>query len=91
MASDDGSDAGILTEYVATRWYRAPEVMLNRKAYTKAIDVWSVGCIFAEMLVNRPLFPGRNYLNQLTLILGVLGTPSLDDMGTVNNERVRCI
>jgi serine/threonine protein kinase len=45
-------------EYVATRWYRAPEIMLNAKAYTMAIDVWSVGCILAEMLGERALFPG---------------------------------
>lgn len=48
-----------MTEYVATRWYRAPEVMLSFKEYTKAIDMWSVGCILAEMINGRPLFPGR--------------------------------
>ncbi|VDL95959.1 unnamed protein product [Schistocephalus solidus] len=51
---------GILTEYVATRWYRAPEIMLNSKGYTRSIDVWSVGCIFAEMFDSRPLFPGKH-------------------------------
>ncbi len=51
---------GMLTEYVATRWYRAPEIMLNSKGYTHAIDVWSVGCIFAEMIDGRPLFPGKH-------------------------------
>jgi mitogen-activated protein kinase 1/3 len=49
-----------MTEYVATRWYRAPEIMLTFKEYTKAIDVWSVGCILAEMLSGKPLFPGRD-------------------------------
>lgn len=49
------------------------------KEYTKAIDVWSVGCILAEMLSGKPLFPGRDYHHQLTLILGVLGTPTLED------------
>lgn len=62
-----------MTEYVATRWYRAPEIMLTFKQYTKAIDVWSVGCILAEMLSGKPLFPGRDYHHQLTLILDVLG------------------
>lgn len=51
---------GMLTEYVATRWYRAPEIMLSSKSYTKAIDIWSVGCIFGEMLNRRPLFPGKH-------------------------------
>lgn len=65
-----------IAEYVATRWYRAPEIMLNSKAYTQSIDVWSVGCIMAEMIGNRPLFPGKHYLNQLSLILNVVGSPS---------------
>ena len=46
------------TEYVVTRWYRAPEVMLARHEYNKAIDVWSVGCIMAELMDRKPLFPG---------------------------------
>ena len=49
-----------MTEYVATRWYRAPEVMLTFKEYTRAIDIWSVGCVLAEMLSGKPLFPGRD-------------------------------
>ncbi|VEL21235.1 unnamed protein product [Protopolystoma xenopodis] len=52
--------SGVLTEYVATRWYRAPEIMLTSKVYTKAIDIWSVGCILAEMLSHRVLFPGKH-------------------------------
>lgn len=51
---------GFMTEYVATRWYRAPEIMLTFKKYTSAIDVWSVGCIMAEMLLRKPLFPGKD-------------------------------
>lgn len=46
------------TEYVVTRWYRAPEVILNASEYTKALDIWSIGCIFAELLGRTPLFPG---------------------------------
>lgn len=57
-STDDNS--GFMTEYVATRWYRAPEIMLTFKEYTKAIDVWSVGCILAEMLSSKPLFPGKD-------------------------------
>ena len=48
----------ILTDYITTRWYRAPEVMTSWKEYTTAIDVWATGCIFAEMLLGKPLFPG---------------------------------
>jgi len=49
--------------YVVTRWYRAPEVILNASEYTKAVDIWSVGCIFAELLGRTPLFPGEDYLD----------------------------
>ena len=59
----------VMTEYVATRWYRAPELMLSVHQFTKGIDVWSAGCIFAEMLSRRPLFPGSNYLNQLQVCI----------------------
>ncbi|KAF8761848.1 Mitogen-activated protein kinase [Rhizoctonia solani] len=84
-----GTETGFMTEYVATRWYRAPEIMLTFKQYTKAIDVWSVGCILAEMLSGKPLFPGRDYHHQLTLILDVLGTPTLDEFYAITTRRSR--
>jgi mitogen-activated protein kinase 1/3 len=59
-AASSEDNSGFMTEYVATRWYRAPEIMLTFKEYTKAIDVWSVGCILAEMLSGKPLFPGKD-------------------------------
>ena len=70
VADPEHDHTGFLTEYVATRWYRAPEIMLNSKGYTKSIDIWSVGCILAEMISNRPIFPGKHYLDQLNHILG---------------------
>uniref|UniRef100_A0A8C5Q1L7 Mitogen-activated protein kinase n=1 Tax=Leptobrachium leishanense TaxID=445787 RepID=A0A8C5Q1L7_9ANUR len=78
-----------MTEYVATRWYRAPELMLSLHEYTQAIDMWSVGCIFAEMLGRRQLFPGKNYIHQLQLIMTVLGTPSNQVIRAIGAERVR--
>lgn len=63
--------------------------MLTFKEYTKAIDVWSVGCILAEMLSGKPLFPGRDYHHQLTLILDVLGTPTMDDFYGIKSRRAR--
>merc|ERR1719505_169903 len=89
VADPDHDHTGILTEYVATRWYRAPEIMLNSKGYTKSIDIWSVGCILAEMLMNKPLFPGKHYLDQLNMILDVLGTPSSDTLQFIKNEKAR--
>uniref|UniRef100_A0A4W5LS86 mitogen-activated protein kinase n=1 Tax=Hucho hucho TaxID=62062 RepID=A0A4W5LS86_9TELE len=89
VADPDHDHTGFLTEYVATRWYRAPEIMLNSKGYTKSIDIWSVGCILAEMLSNRPIFPGKHYLDQLNHILGVLGSPSQEDLNCIINIKAR--
>lgn len=68
-----------ITEYVVTRWYRAPEILLSQAEYKKAIDIWSIGCIFAELLTRYPLFKGEHYLNQIEYIVVVLGTPDEND------------
>lgn len=73
------------TEYVVTRWYRAPEVILNASQYSKAIDIWSVGCILAELLGRTPLFPGEDFLDQVQRIISVLGTPNFEDMKYIGN------
>jgi len=78
-----------LTEYVVTRWYRAPEIMLACREYTKAIDVWAVGCIFAELLGRKPLFPGEDYIHQLQLITDVLGTPEEADLDFIKSEKAK--
>eukprot|EP00210_Caulerpa_lentillifera_P000317 g310.t1 len=78
------------TDYVATRWYRAPELCGSFFAkYSSAIDIWSVGCIFAEVLLGKPLFPGRNVVHQLELITDQLGTPPPEVIAKVKNERAR--
>ena len=66
---------GGMTGYVATRWYRAPEIMLNWGSYTKAMDMWSVGCILAELMTGRPLFPGQDHMDHLNKICLLLGKP----------------
>ncbi|XP_032455209.1 cyclin-dependent kinase 20 [Nasonia vitripennis] len=63
---------------VATRWYRAPELLYGARFYTAAIDMWAVGCIFGEMLNNSPLFPGESDIEQLAIVLGHLGSPTAE-------------
>jgi serine/threonine protein kinase len=69
----------ILTDYVATRWYRPPELLLEAREYETNVDVWSVGCIFAEMIKRKPFLPGGDSHIQLDLICENFGTPSPDD------------
>jgi len=76
-------------ELVATRWYRAPEGLLSSGNYTTAVDIWSVGCILAELLGRRVLFPGRTEEEQIELILHVLGTPSPEETKVLQDETYR--
>jgi len=78
-----------LTEYVVTRWYRAPEVMCACHEYDHKLDVWSVGCILAELMGRKPLFPGKDYIDQMNLIFAVLGTPNDEDMKSITNDKAR--
>jgi cyclin-dependent kinase-like len=61
------------TDYVATRWYRAPELLVGDTEYGKPVDVWATGCIFAEILTGQPLFPGDTDIDQLYRIMKCLG------------------
>jgi serine/threonine protein kinase len=79
-AGEEGLEGSLMTEYVVTRWYRAPELLLSIGSYSSAIDVWSCGCILAELLGRQPLFRGKHYKHQLELIVSVLGTPSQSEM-----------
>src|SRR5213592_3640167 len=98
---DPEQNAGYMTEYVATRWYRAPEIMLSFQSYTKAsipfpltllifsVDLWSVGCILAELLGGRPFFKGRDYVDQLNQILHYLGTPNEETLSRIGSPRAQ--
>jgi len=77
-----------LTELVVTLWYRAPELVANSH-YNSSIDLWAAGCIFAEMLLRRPLFPGRDHLHQLQLITDIMGTPTESDIRTIRGAYAR--
>jgi len=69
------AEGSVLTDYVATRWYRAPEIILGSTAYTKAVDMWAMGCIVAEMFTGKPLLAGSSTIDQLDKILDVCGKP----------------
>ena len=73
--------------YVVTRWYRAPELLVENSTYDQGIDIWSVGCILAECLGRKALLPGRDYLQQLRLIIETLGAPTPKDLKIIENPQ----
>lgn len=81
-------DAGVMTEHVVTRWYRAPELMLSADGnYTAAIDMWSVGCIFAELLGRNPLFAGKDFMETIRMQIDVLGTRPADELSYIRSDQ----
>ncbi|XP_042319600.1 mitogen-activated protein kinase 15-like isoform X3 [Sceloporus undulatus] len=84
IQADEGGPP--LTEYVATRWYRAPEILLASRRYTEGVDMWSLGCILGEMLLGKPLFPGSSTLNQIEQILRVVAPSSPEDVGAFHSD-----
>lgn len=70
---------GKLTDYVCTRWYRAPECVLKSKDYDEKVDIWAVGCVMAELIMLKPIFPGNNEFDQINTICKVMGTPRYDE------------
>ncbi|XP_077495198.1 p38b MAP kinase isoform X12 [Amblyomma americanum] len=78
-----------MTGYVATRWYRAPEIMLNWMHYNQTVDIWSVGCIMAELITGKTLFPGNDHIDQLMHIMSVTGTPDDSLLMKMTSEEAR--
>ena len=78
-----------LSEYVTTRWYRAPEVLLGVGKYGPAMDMWSVGCIFYELIMRKPLFPGKSTLNQLHVMVEKIGSPTEVDLAGITSIKQR--
>ena len=90
VSFNDAPSAIFWTDYVATRWYRAPELCGSFfTKYTPAIDIWSIGCIFTEMLTGKALFPGKNVVHQLDIMTYMLGTPSTETLSRIRNEQAR--
>ncbi|XP_012671151.2 mitogen-activated protein kinase 13 [Clupea harengus] len=78
-----------MTGYVVTRWYRAPEVILNWMHYTQTVDIWSVGCIMAEMINGKTLFKGKDYMDQITQIMKVTGVPGPDFIKKLDSQEAK--
>ncbi|PIO58916.1 kinase domain protein, partial [Teladorsagia circumcincta] len=77
-----------LTQYVATRWYRAPELLFSMIDYDTKVDMWSAGCIFAEMIMRRQIFPGKDGVSQVKMIVYYLGTPEERVMSQITSDIV---
>jgi serine/threonine protein kinase len=69
----DDKNSPNLTEYVSTRWYRAPELLVGSKIYDKSIDIWALGCMIPELISGSPLFPGNSNLEALAYVIKTLG------------------
>ena len=88
----DFGSAKVLTKgepnvaYICSRYYRAPELIFGATDYTTAIDVWSAGCVGAELLLGSPIFPGSSGVDQLVEIIKVLGTPTVEEMSAMNEN-----
>jgi len=83
---DSSGASPAMTDYVATRWYRAPEILVASSKYGTPVDLWSLGCIFAEMLGGTPAFTGKTTLNQIEKIVLFLGLPSEEDKADLKSE-----
>ncbi|KAL8202519.1 UNVERIFIED_CONTAM: Glycogen synthase kinase-3 alpha [Gekko kuhli] len=70
--------------YICSRYYRAPELIFGATDYTSSIDVWSAGCVLAELLLGQPIFPGDSGVDQLVEIIKVLGTPTREQIREMN-------
>ncbi|CAD8095352.1 unnamed protein product [Paramecium primaurelia] len=89
LEAEDNRCQNMLTEYVVTRYYRAPEVMLSSHEYSTAIDIWSLGCTFAELITKQILFKGTNYIQMIKLIFDTLGKPQDDDLQFITNSNAK--
>lgn len=86
LSSGKNGFQGMITDYVATRWYRAPEMLLGSNKYNKPIDMWSVGCILAELITARPLFPGKSTMHMFEIVLEVTGIPDMKEYAEMQKK-----
>ncbi len=79
-----------MTDYVTTRWYRAPEILVGWPVYSSAVDMWAVGCIIAELIKRNPLFPGVDTSKQIDIIINMLGKPDKAFIKRSKKVQYRC-
>lgn len=85
LSREFGFPNGTMTPRVASRWYRAPELLYGEKEYLSSIDIWACGCIFAELMLRRPFLQGKSDIDQLEVIFTVLGTPELEQWPEISS------
>ena len=76
----------VMTEYVSTRWYRSPELIIGSNYYNEGVDMWAVGCIVAELYASKPLFPGTSTIDQMERVVAYTGPPSPTDIASMHSE-----
>jgi len=86
LTSGKNGHSAVVTDYVATRWYRAPEMLLGSQYYSKSVDMWSIGCILAELLSAKPLFPGKSTKNQIEMVLEITGLPKREEFLAIREK-----
>ena len=86
VEQEEEEEPVLMTEYIATRWYRAPEILLGSQCYTKGIDIWSLRCLMAEMIKGKPLFPGTSTVDQLEKVVAWTGMPKRSDLEALNTD-----
>ena len=84
-AIETDGETSDLTDYIATRWYRAPEILFGSSSYTFAVDMWAAGCILAELVSGRPLFPGSSAMDQLERIISYTGPLSPTEIESMDS------
>lgn len=89
--TDENQGEEKLTEYIATRWYRAPELLFSSCHYDTAVDMWACGCILAELISGRPLFPGASTIDQLERVISFTGKPSKEEIESMKSDTVETL
>jgi mitogen-activated protein kinase 1/3 len=81
------TESAQMTDYVVTRWYRAPELIFEQPQYSGAVDVWAVGCILAELITRRPLLPSHSSEDLLRKLIDLVGYPDAQTMQTISEGK----